>query len=144
LKENGQKKSIPFWLQIVAILMAGALVSLGIWLYAKVTSSNNGGSNESFTVTFAYGDGSIIAQNEVKSGKGVLPPIPKTDAVFRGWDIAIDNVTSNIEAHPMLYTIVEDNLFYFNSVYVQEGKDVTILLRLGGNVNVSSGKLTLE
>lgn len=142
MRENRQKKALPFWLQIVLILMTGALVSLGIWLYSKTPEAS--GSGEKYTVTFAYGDGSVIAKSEVRSGKGVLPPIPETDDVFRGWDSAINNVTDNIEAHPMLYTIVEDNLFYFNSVYVQEGERFNISLRLGGNVNMSSGELTLE
>jgi len=126
------------WLQIIAILLVGIIASFGVFFYIQDSKI------ERFTVTFADGDGEVIEEKEVKSGKGVIPPAFDTDLVFRGWDITINNVTSDIETHPSFYRIVEDNLIYFNSVYVQEGKKFSIDLTLSGKVNISEGKITLS
>ena len=41
----------------------------------------------------------------------------------------------------MVYHISEDNLFYFNSVYVQEGDMFELDICLGGSVSLSRGQL---
>lgn len=131
-------KKIPFWIQITAILLIGVLSSISIATYFLDKKA------ERYTVTFAYGDGTIIEEKQVKSGEGVLPPVFETNNVFRGWSAAINKVENDIEVHPAMYTIEEDNLFYFDSVYVKEGKKFTLDLYVAGNVNVSSGELKLE
>ena len=129
---------IPFWIQVTAIILVGVIASLSVVLYFQDKNA------ERFTVTFAYADGTSIEKKQVKAGKGVFPPIIETNGVFRGWDMAINEVTQNVETHPMIYTIVEDNLFYFDSVYVKEGKRFTVDLFVAGNVNISNGELLLE
>lgn len=99
---------------------------------------------ERYTVTFADKNGEVIEEKIVKSGKGVEPPTFDTDLVFRGWDVTLNNITSDIETHPSFYNIVEDNLMYFNSVYVREGKNFSIDLMLSGNVNISEGEVKLN
>ena len=143
--EKASKKSrqFPFWLQIVLILAVGAAVSVIILLVARSRSSDRE-KGDTFTVTFCYQDGTLIDQMEAERGKGVEPPQYIGEEIFRGWNTAINYVTSDTEAHPILYQIVEDNLFYFDSVYVQEGSAFSLDLFVGGNVNVSSGSLTIE
>ncbi len=123
---------------MVAILLAGMLVSVGVFFYIQDSKI------ERFTVTFADGNGNVIEEKVVKSGKGVIPPAFDTDLVFRGWDVTLNNVTSDIEAHPSFYRIVEDNLIYFNSIYVREGKNFSIDLMLSGKVNISEGEFKLN
>ncbi|MBR2885212.1 MAG: hypothetical protein IKB93_10535 [Clostridia bacterium] len=133
-----KKKGLTLLLQIVAILLIGIVASVGTYLFIQDKN------RERFTVTFAYGNGEIIEQKVVKSGNGVIPPDFNTDCVFRGWDGIINNVLSNFEVHPSLYSIVEDNLFYFDTVYAREGRNFSIDLMLAGEVNISNGELTLE
>lgn len=133
------KITIPFWLQLVAILLVGVVVSCSVFYFVRDYKA------ERYTVTFAYGNGAQIETKEVKEGKGIFPPELDwgADYVFRGWDRALNRVAANIEAHPDIYKVMEENLFYFDSVYVREGHAFTLDLMLGGNVNLSSGEVVL-
>lgn len=134
-----KKKRFPLWAQVVSILLIGVLASGAVWLIAHDRKI------ERHIVTFAFDDGTIIEKKEVKDGQGVYPPSLKLEnTVFRGWSCPINNVTQDIEAHPMTYGIIEDNLFYIDSAYVKEGKKVKLPLLLGGKVNVNFGELTVE
>ena len=133
-----KKKGVSLLFQIVAILLIGIIASSGTYLFIQDKN------RERFTVTFAYGNGEIIEQKVVKSGNGVIPPDCDTEAVFRGWDKTINHVSADMEVHPSFYKIVEDNLFYFDSVYAQEGRKFSIDLMLAGKVNISNGELTLK
>ncbi len=132
-----KKKKFPLWAQVVAILLAGVIASGAVYLIVKDKTA------ERFTVTFAESNGEIIEQKEVKKGSGVFPPVLTNDGVFRGWSAGFNMVESDIEVHPIFYDIVEDNLFYFDSVYAKEGKSFTLDLYIAGNVNVSSGTIKL-
>lgn len=139
-----RKIRIPFWIQIVAILLAGVIASGVVFLLARnsITKHQNE-KQEKHTVTFAYLDGTVITTKEVSHGKGVFPPELTDEGVFRGWSCGFNIVETDVEAHPVYHTITENNLFYFNSVYVQEGNTFFLNLCVGGNVSVSSGELTL-
>ena len=148
-KQQEKKRKVPFWFQIGIILLSGILLSGIIFLIAhnvkKSEDQQNTESKESYTVTFAYQDGTVIDTKTVEEGNGVYPPIPKTDDVFRGWSSAINDVRSDIEVHPLFYTITDDeNLFYFNSLYVKEGEEFTIDITLSGKVKLSKAKLTIS
>lgn len=156
LKRRKKKTQIPFWIQILAILLVGVLASVIVLFVVPSLNYNNEepGTTETstqpdtgdgeYTVTFAYQNGTVIEKKTVTKGKGVFPPMPKGDDVFRGWSGAFNSVQSDVEVHPIFHSITEDNLFYFNSVYVQEGEEFTLDVYVGGRVNVSSGKLTLN
>lgn len=143
-----EKKTTPFWIQVALILLAGVLLSLGIWMYSNSLHNDSEQEHESksFKVTFAAGDGAVIAEKNAEREKGVLPPEIEIGegTVFRGWDNRINCIRADIETHPILYPIKESNLFYFNSEYVFEGEDFELELLLGGNVNISSGELNIE
>ena len=137
--KDKEKTRFPLWVQVVSILLVGVLASGAVWMIARDRKI------ERHMVTFAYDDGTVIEKKEVRDGQGVFPPkLDLENTVFRGWNCAINNVTQDIEAHPSLYSIVEDNLFYIESAYVQEGKTVSLPVMLGGWVNVSSGELTVK
>jgi len=138
-QETRTRKKVPFWLQITAILLVGIIGAGTVFCVIRDKKA------ERFTVTFAYSDGTVIEQKTVKSGCGVFPPIPQnSESVFRGWSGGVNQVVGNTEVHPVFYDIVEDNLFYFDSVYVKEGKKCSLDLYVAGNVRVSSGDLTLS
>ena len=65
------------------------------------------------------------------------------DGIFRGWTGGFNCVTSDVEVHPSIYPIGEQNFFYFHSVYVEEGKKFALDVHLGGRVSISSGELTV-
>lgn len=140
-----KKIKIPFGTQIVAILLVGVIASGVAFLIARGSVKKHQNENlEKHTVTFAYLDGTVIETKEVVHGKGVFPPVLTDKGVFRGWSVGFNAVTANIETHPVYYDIKENNLFYFNSVYVQEGTEFFLDVWVGGQVGVSSGELTLE
>lgn len=145
MRKGKKKISIPFWTQILSILLIGVLASGIVLLFVLNKPPNKSKENmEKHTVTFAYLDGTIIETKTVEKGKGVFPPILKNDGVFRGWSSAFNAVEKDIEVHPIFYHIKEENLFYFDSVYVQEDKKFTLDVYVGGKVNVSSGTITLS
>lgn len=140
-------KNAPLWLQVLLILLIGVIASIIVLLcinLPKLGGSDEKLNDEEYTVTFAYQDGTVIDTKKVKEGFGVFPPSFETDCVFRGWSSAVNHITSNIEVHPLLYTIVEENLFYFDSVYVKEGGKFTLELYVAGNVNFNDCELELE
>ena len=140
-----KKIRIPFWLQIVAISLAGVLASgVAFWITQEYVSSRQNEELETHTVTFAYLDGTVIETKEVAHGKGTFPPELSNKGVFRGWSAGFNIVENDIEVHPIYYTIKENNLFYFDSVYIQEGKEFSLDVCVGGHVSVSSGELTLR
>lgn len=123
------------------ILFTGVLASGVVLLSASDKVKDN---TEKCTVTFAYLDGTVIDTKTVEKGKGVFPPELDDEGVFRGWSVAFNAVEKDVEAHPNYYSIKEDNLFYFDSVYVQEGNVFSLDVYVDGIVNISSGVLTLS
>lgn len=143
-KDATKKKAVLFWLQIVSILCAGVALSILVYSMRPATSTTEEAvTRAEYTVTFAQQDGTIIAQKPVKEGSGTFPPKVKTEHVFRGWSKGFNSVKADIEVHPMIYTIVDENLFYFNSIYVQEGTDFILDIMLGGTVSISAAELTV-
>ena len=132
-----KKIKIPFWLQIAAILMLGVISGVVV----RIVLSEPAQPVVTHTVTFAQQDGTVLDTKEASHGNGVIPPEYPCEGVFRGWSGGINSITSDVEVHPMVYHISEDNLFYFNSVYVQEGDVFELDICLGGSVSLSRGKL---
>lgn len=141
-----EKRPIRFWLQIGLILLCGVAASVVAWTITnKQIAEEREAAKPRYTVTFAEQNGNVIDTRQVKEGAGTFPPTYETDAIFRGWSAGFNQVQSDIEVHPMLYAITnEENLFYFDSVYVQEGEQFHLDLRLGGNVCISNAELSLE
>lgn len=149
MKNHKNKISIPFWIQIFAILLVGVIASIIVLLFAPnkrqpAPETTLGANVIKHTVTFAYLDGTIIETKTVEEGKGVFPPALETDGVFRGWSAGFNAVKADIEVHPIFYNIKEENLFYFDSVYVKEDTEFTLDLYVGGKVNLSSGTIALS
>lgn len=132
-------------MQIAAILLAGILASgAAFWIAREYASKRQNENLAKHTVTFAYQDGTVIETKEVTHGKGVFPPKLTEKGVFRGWSNGFNAVVADIEAHPVYHNITENNLFHFDSVYVQEGNEFTLDICVGGYVSISSGELSLE
>jgi len=168
MAHKNRRSRIPYALQIIIILGIGALASLLILVIGrthghKETENNTKPSDadiaaveayekedrtahasESYKVTFLHDNGTVLEEKTVKYGYGVIPPIFETEGVFRGWNKPINYVTCNIETQPLVYDIVETNLFYFDSVYVREGTSFTLPLKVSGDVAVCSGRIELN
>lgn len=134
---------IPFWIQILLIIFIGILLSCIVLIISNVISQTNQ-EVVNHTVTFAYSDGTVIETKTVEEGKGVIPPNIESNSVFRGWSAGFNQVKSDVEVHPVFYNPSEENLFYFDSVYVKEGTKFTLNVYVGGNVDVSNGTLSLN
>ena len=145
LCKNKKKISISFWIQILSIFLIGVMATGIVFLLAlEEKSSGSKAHVANHTVTFAYQDGNVIAKKNVDDGEGVFPPILESNGVFRGWSAGFNAVKADIEVHPVFYTIKEENLFYFDSIYVKEGSEFTLDLYVGGKVNISSATITLS
>lgn len=143
--KDKKSRSIPFWGQIVIILLCGVAISGAVYgtiRYIKWRQYEE--SLPKYTVTFAYQNGDVIATKQTKAGRGVLPPILDSSRVFQGWSKPINNVMADMEVHPLYYSIEDENLFCFDSVYVKEGDEFTIEILLTGSVNISSAELSIE
>lgn len=154
------RRQLPFWIQILLILLCGALLSVAVLLImrgmknkepthpteqSQTEAETKGGPPEEYTVTFAWQDGTVIEKRSVQEGHGIFPPKLGTDHVFRGWSAGINHVTYDVEVHPVLYMINSDeNLFFFNSQYVKEGESFSIDLNLAGLVNISMATLEIS
>lgn len=136
-----KKGRIPFWLQIVAILLLGVISSAAVRITLHLTEETQ--PILKHRLTFAEQDGTVLNVVEVTDGKGVVPPEYPCEGVFRGWSGSLNQVTCDKEVHPVVHHISEDNLFYFNSVYVQEGSEFSLDVCLGGRVSLSCGRLTV-
>lgn len=144
-KSKKKKKKIPFWAQILVIICIGAIISAVVFFFvSNIKKEEVKQESERHTVTFAEQDGTVIETKKVSDGRGVFPPECNSDMVFRGWSGAVNEVTADTEVHPQFMEITDDNLFYFNSVYVQEGKEFTVDVKLGGMVNISSATLLVS
>lgn len=145
MKKGNRKISIPFWAQISGILLIGVLASAIVFLCAPDKSEEPLNEKQSEHIaTFAFQDGTVIERKTVKNGKCVFPPSLESEGVFRGWSGDFNGANGDIEVHPVFYNIVEENLFYFDSVYVKEGEEFTLDLYIGGTVNASSGTIVLN
>ena len=145
LKKEKKNKSLPFWTQILIIISIGIVISgFVFWAINKNIEESKEKDLKKNTVTFSYQDGTKIEMKKVSDGKGVFPPNIDYKGVFRGWSSSINEVTEDIEAHPMIMDITEENLFYFNSVYVKEGEEFAIELFLDGQVNLTNAELILS
>ncbi len=146
-----KKEPIPFWLQITLIILCGVILSAVVLLILRGRNAADQQKpeptpdNAVYTVTFAWQDGTVIDTCTAHGGKGVIPPELETDAIFRGWSGAVNNVRSDIEVHPMLYHgDADENLFCFDTLYVLEGTDFTIDLNLTGRVGLSHAELKIS
>lgn len=138
---------IPFPLQIALILLCGVVLSVLAVVGIRGRTPDempDPDSDQVYWVTFAQPDGTVIERKPTHKGKGVVPPEYGTEGVFRGWSSSFNMVTADVETHPMVYQVADENLFCFDSVYVQEGDSFEICLNLVGAVNISSADLTIE
>lgn len=127
------------------ILLCGAIVGAGVYGTVRyIRWRQYEDSLPVYTVTFAYQDGSVIETKQAKEGRGVYPPDLDAPGVFQGWSKPINNITADTEVHPLYYSIADENLFCFDSVYVKEGEEFAIELILTGEVNISSAELTVS
>ncbi len=135
-----------FWFEIALILLCGIIVSFIVYYTVHRTKAKKQKENtQKYTVTFTDTNGNVLETRQVSEGKGVFPPAFETEDVFRGWNCSFNKMYADVETYPMTYQILDDeNLFYFDSVYVLEGEEFTIDLMLSGRVNISSAGLMME
>ena len=144
--DKAKKRKLPFWVLIVLILLCGAILSgVAYFVIQNKIEADREAKKPRYTVTFAYQDGTVIDTRQVKEGAGTFPPDFETDGIFQGWSAGFNEVIADVEVHPMVYGITDDeNLFYFDAVYVQEGEQFTVNLKLAGSVYISSAELSME
>jgi len=99
----------------------------------------------SYTVTFICNDW-VVVEQKVKKSDSAIPPadfdMPE-GSVFRGWDNPIDNIREDIIIRAILVSVIEENVFTLDSVYIKSGAAARMPLRLQGQVNLAGFELLI-
>lgn len=136
-------RQVP-WRSVVCILLCGVLISGGIAAFRHYTKPEA----PSHTVTFQGSQGTVLAQRQVTDGGFALPPRLKngSDSIaFRCWSQPLYNIRGDATVTPVYQDLRQTgNAFYMDAQYAQPGETVTMELKLGGTVCLSSIELTLS
>lgn len=136
-------KQVP-WKSMIAIVLAGILISGGILIYRQMTKPEL----PKYTVVFKGSQGTVLAQQQVTAGGSAMPPKLQNEndgIVFRGWSKHLYNIQKDFEVTPIYEDLRQStNAFYMDAVYALPGDEMAVTLWLGGNVQLSGIELTLS
>ncbi len=139
-KSYSSGKSLYIILSLIIFLL-GIAVSVTI-IVLKINSKSTGNK---FTVTFFDANDNKFEIVKVKEGDAAKPKkqLPEVqNAVFKGWDRYINNVTNNLEVHPIYQSVTSDyNAFYIDTYYASEGEELSVNLKLGGIITVTTATI---
>lgn len=139
-KSNSSGKSLYIILSLIIFLL-GIAVSITI-IVLKINAKSTGNK---FTVTFFDANDNKFEIVKVKEGDAAKPKkqLPEVqNAVFKGWDRYINNVTNNLEVHPIYQSVTSDyNAFYIDTYYASEGEELSVNLKLGGIITVTTATI---
>ena len=105
-------------------------------------SSPSNGSTTKYNVAFFDSAGYLLKEEQVEEHKGAEPPenfIPDADKLFVGWDKDFSYIFSNINIRPNYLDISSDkNYVYANAVYAKPETEVSVRVKIGGQVNLAA------
>jgi hypothetical protein len=126
--------------KIAAIALIGIVCVTGIILLLSVTLRTK------YTVTFVD-ENNFTTTQKVRQGAGAVFPtdyVPPEGKVFKGWDQSFDSITGDTVIQAVLQNVSDENMFTLDSAYCPEKGEVSIPLKLQGNVSVSSFELVVS
>lgn len=109
------------------------------------TDGDQSGNEESmtkYTVAFFDSAGYLLKEEQVEEHKGAEPPenfVPDADKLFIGWDKDFSYIFSNINVRPNYLDISSNkNYVYANAVYAKPGDEISVKVKVGGQVNLAA------
>lgn len=110
--------------------------------------NENEESVDQYTVAFMDSTGYLLKEVQVEKHKGTEPPenfIPDEDKIFMGWDKDFSFIFSNINVRPNYLDISGDkNYVYANTVYAKPGAEVSVKVKIGGQVNLAAMQMYID
>lgn len=108
----------------------------------------NDRSAKEYTVAFLDSSGNLLKEEQVQEYRSATHPssfIPDADKLFIGWDKDFSYVFSNIIVRPNYLDISSDkNFVYANAVYTKPGEEVSITVKIGGQVNLAALQMYID
>lgn len=105
-------------------------------------TSKGDGNTTKYTVAFFDSAGYLLKEEQVEEHKSAEPPenfVPDADKLFIGWDKDFSYIFSNINIRPNYLDISSDkNYVYANAVYAKPGDEISIKVKVGGQVNLAA------
>lgn len=99
-------------------------------------------SGKKYTVAFFDSAGYLLKEAQVEEHKGVEPPenfVPDDNKIFIGWDKDFSFIFSNVNIRPNYLDISADkNYVYANAVYAKPETEVSVRVKVGGQVNLAA------
>lgn len=110
--------------------------------------SGNEESVTKYTVAFFDSAGYLLKEEKVEEHKGAEPPenfVPDADKLFVGWDKDFSYIFSNINVRPNYLDVSSDkNYVYANAVYAKPESEVSVRVKIGGQVNLAALQMYVD
>lgn len=108
----------------------------------------SGGNTTKYTVAFFDSAGYLLKEEQVEEHKSAEPPknfVPEADKLFIGWDKDFSYIFSNINVRPNYLDISSDkNYVYANTVYAKPEAEVSVRVKIGGQVNLAALQMYID
>ena len=132
---------------LATTILAISIVLSCFIIYMAVDKANEIRYGPMKTVLYHDFNGNVIKKLKVRSGFAE-PPADEPNAenyIFMGWDADVINITDNTDVYPIKQDISKDcNVIYTNAVYGSSEDEMTVIYNIGGKVECSKMKLTIE
>ena len=92
----------------------------------------------------------LTLQSDDEASAKAEPDYPKSDLTkegeqFAGWDEPLDNITHDVDVHPIVEDISEkENVIFGDAVYVKQGDDVAYTIELGSQTEIAALELIIH
>ena len=110
--------------------------------------SENNENATKYTVAFFDSAGYLLKEEQAEAQKGVEPPVdfvPDADKLFIGWDKDFSYIFSNINIRPNYLDISSNkNYVYANAVYAKPETEVSVRVKIGGQVNLAALQMYID
>lgn len=136
-----KKKILAISIMVISIVLSCFII------YMAVDKANEIRYGPMKTVLYHDFDGNVIKKVKVRSGFAEPPSetLEVKDCIFMGWDSDVINIVEDTNVYPIKEDISDVcNVVYANAVYGSSENELNVTYNIGGNVECSKMKLTIE
>jgi hypothetical protein len=130
-------KLIVIIVVVIAFVLGAALLSSRVFDTQQATE---------YKVTFVDDNG-FVEEQKVESETNAIPPanyVPPEGKVFKGWRQSIDDINGDTIIQADLENVTGENVFTIDSAYCPTNGQVSVPLKLQGNVSLCSFELVIN